>query len=78
MKKIELTIYELCEEVDYWKAKAFEWESDFNDLKQKYNDLQSSSLSHAQAMAGNQLKLIFAMVPRQLATAFDETPPKAE
>jgi hypothetical protein len=68
MKTIDRVVYNLCKDVDYWKEKAFEFEHDYNELNKKYNALLDSSLKHAQAMAGNQLKLILGMQPGQLET----------
>ena len=58
MKTIELKIFELCDEIDYWKKIADYYKEEYEKTKKAYIDLLSDSIHHNNAMMGNVLKLM--------------------
>jgi hypothetical protein len=60
MSAFDRTVYNLCEEVDYWKSEAEYWKAEYERAQKKASDYLDSSLKSSQECAGNMLRLLLA------------------
>ena len=60
MKTIAIKIFELYDEIDYWKKIADYYKEEYEKTNKAYIDLLSDSIRHNNAMMGNVLKLMLS------------------
>lgn len=44
MSRIDGLVFDLCNEIDDWKAEAEYWKQKYEELNQKYSDMLDSSI----------------------------------
>ena len=60
MKTIAIKIFELCDEIDYWKKIADYYKEEYEKTNKAYNDLLSDSIHQNNIMMRNVIKLILS------------------
>lgn len=61
MKTIEVKIYDLCEEIDYWKEKTEKAEKDAEYWRKQYDELLNQNIKSANEGVANALRFALAI-----------------
>lgn len=58
MKRLDLLVSDLCEEVDFWKDRAESLEKELEIWKEKHRKSVSDSIHHSHEMMAGVVKLV--------------------
>lgn len=61
MKTIDKTVFDLCDEVDYWKEQAEYWKAKYEEERKKYDQMLNENLDRAKQGVANALKFALSV-----------------